>query len=67
MNASPIHHTDPLSQLSPKSKVAPVAGGHKQVSGGYKPVPGGYKPVPGDYKHVGTYRAARAAKKTRKY
>ena len=44
--ASPSHHTDQLSQLSPKSKVAPVPGG-------YKPVPGGYKPVPGDYKHVG--------------
>ena len=36
---SPSHHTDQLSQLSPKSKVALV--------------PGGYKPVPGGYKHVG--------------
>ena len=36
---TPCQHTDQLSQLSPKSKVAPV--------------PGGYKPVPGGYKHVG--------------
>ena len=56
MFVSPSHHTDQMSQLSPKSKVALVPGGYKPVHGGYKPVPGGYKPVPGGYKH------ARAAK-----